>query len=314
MDKKGSRELRIGYTKSPNYTCLDDLDQIDDYNFMEAISLDYCGDEQCESGHKFGPYIRRNYVLHVIVSGFGNYVYHGVNYRMGAGHAFLVTPGIETVYYADKDEPWHYSWIGFHGYRSEEFIHNMGFTATKPVIDIKNPKLISNSILDILKYSTLMVTDELRRKGHLLETLALLTENNDDYLTGFNNRTVKNSKYVNMTIEYLRTHFNEKIHVDQIAKNIGITRSYLTHIFKDQIGISPQEFLINIRLTTASALLKKSDEPIYEVAISCGYDDSLAFSKAFKKKFGVSPKDYRKSDVKVVTTTKKDDYLINWPL
>ncbi len=314
MNDNSSRELRIGYTQSPNYTCLDDLDQIDDYNLMEAISLDYCGDEKCESGHRFGPYIRRNYVIHIIVSGYGNYINHGKNYRIGAGHAFLVSPGIETVYYADREDPWHYSWVGFHGYRSEEFIHNMGFSDANPVININNPILISNSIIDILKYSTLMVTDELRRKSRLLETFALLTENNEGFLANQSSRTVKNSKYVSLTIEYLRTHYSEKIHVDDIAQNIGITRSYLTHIFKDQTGISPQEFLINIRLTTASALLKKSDEPIYAVTISCGYDDSLAFSKAFKKKFGVSPKDYRRSDVKVVMKNKKGDYLINYPL
>jgi transcriptional regulator GlxA family with amidase domain len=104
--------------------------------------------------------------------------------------------------------------------------------------------------------------------------------------------------YAAQAIHYLETRFREKIQIQQLAQDIGISRSYLTQLFKEEIGMSPRELLINIRMEHATEFLEKSNDPIQLVALECGYDDALAFSKAFKQRFGMSPSRYRKEKQK----------------
>ena len=57
--------------------------------------------------------------------------------------------------------------------------------------------------------------------------------------------------------------------------------------------MSPQEYLITIRMRRAADLLTRSNDPIRSISAECGYDDALAFSKVFKSRFGQNPSDYR---------------------
>ena len=75
---------------------------------------------------------------------------------------------------------------------------------------------------------------------------------------------------------------------------IGSTRSYIVTLMKQETGMSPQEYLIETRMRRASDLLIMSEDPIRNIALECGYEDALAFSKVFKARFGTNPSAYRK--------------------
>lgn len=70
--------------------------------------------------------------------------------------------------------------------------------------------------------------------------------------------------------------------------------NYLKKLFKKEVGISPQQYLINIRLTHAVKLLTTHDREqalsVTKIAYACGYDDPLYFSRSFKTRYGISPK------------------------
>ena len=85
----------------------------------------------------------------------------------------------------------------------------------------------------------------------------------------------------------------EKIRIAQVAEKIGISRSYLMRIVKEETGVSPQEYLIRLRMTHGVHYLLHTNLDIQEVARNCGYEDGLAFSKAFKSRFGMNPTDFR---------------------
>ena len=291
---------KVGYTKSRKYVCLEDLEQASEYNSIASVSLDYCGMEHCDPSHLFGPHIRRNYVIHLVLDGTGWYEYQGTRYTLHSGQAFLIPPGIETTYCADEENPWYYCWIGFHGYRSDEFIHNMGFSASNPIIVVKDPDKIRTTIAHMLNAGNLNCVDEMRRMSYLLNVLAYLMENNENYMRGAQ-RDYPNAVYVKFAIDHMRSHYKEKLSISALADEIGITRNYLAHM-------SPQEYLISIRLENAANLLANTGRPIREVSLSSGYEDSLAFSKAFKKKYGFSPKQYRESGVQLMKEHEKGDY------
>ena len=86
------------------------------------------------------------------------------------------------------------------------------------------------------------------------------------------------------------------IRVNDIVEYIGFTRSYFTSVFRKQTGISPQEYLLQCRFKNGCRLLKETDYPIQKIAQLVGYEDPLAFSKAFKKYYKISPTVFREQN------------------
>lgn len=84
-----------------------------------------------------------------------------------------------------------------------------------------------------------------------------------------------------------------RLRVQAVADRIGLSRSQLYRIFYGQYGLSPVQFLEETRIRNACQLLKSTELSIQYVAASCGYEDPLYFSFAFKKRMGVSPTAYR---------------------
>lgn len=306
-------ERNVGFTQSARYTCLEDLQQATNFSAINGLNLDYCGEEKCEPEHQFGPYIREKYVIHIILSGKGKYMMNGMQYTLTEGMAFLIYPGDETIYCADKEEPWHYMWIGFHGYRADEFLRSMGFSEELPVVSLKSTERIERCMKRMLDARKLTVMNELLRMSQLLEVFSIMMEDNQT-LCREDKQDYSSSVYVRYAMDYMGIHFREKIKVDDIAELIGINRSYLTNIFKKEIQMSPQEYLINLRMEHAAALLKNTSEPIHVVAAESGYEDSLCFSKAFKQKFHMSPKNYRNEKVSLVDITQKGGYTSSFHL
>ena len=99
--------------------------------------------------------------------------------------------------------------------------------------------------------------------------------------------------YVNLAIDYIGKTYMQGIGVSDIADSVGITRSHLNHVFQKELGISIQNFLIDFRMHKSANLLVSTALSIKEISNQVGYNDQLVFSKAFKKKFGMSPKSYR---------------------
>lgn len=304
-------ERNVGFTQCARYTCLEDLQQATSFSTISGLNLDYCGEERCEPGFCFGPYVRENYLIHIVLAGKGVYQFDGKKYELTKGQAFLIYPGEETVYQADGKEPWQYVWVGFHGYRAEEFLENMGFSKECPVVTIQNLEQISNCMEIMLDAHKLTVAHELMRMSQLMEIFSIIMENNkkeepqNDY---------PSMVYVRYAMDYMQMHFKEKVKIDDIAERIGISRSHLCNTFKKELKMTPQEYLIKLRMEHAASLLKNTAEPIQIVAAESGYEDSLSFSKVFKQKFQMSPKEFRNVTIAVVNQKEKGGYTGTCPL
>lgn len=279
----------VDFTDSANYKCLENLEQtcVDYY-------LSYCGKEICPPGKRFGPRVRNKYVIHVITSGKGCYHVNGRTFELGANQAFLISPGVETVYEADSDDPWSYFWVGFHGIKSAECMSNAGFTPEQPFITLCETKRLEDCVTQMLRFHQLTFSNELKRISCLMQFLALLIEERvRDFSTGSGGYDYPGSVYVNLAIHYLSCNYDKKIKITDLANYIGINRSYLTNNFKKITGVSPQEFLLELRMNKAASLLQETGLSVHDVAEHVGYDDALAFSKVFKQRLGVSPREYR---------------------
>ena len=101
--------------------------------------------------------------------------------------------------------------------------------------------------------------------------------------------------YADDAASFIRNNYSYDIKIADIARHIGIDRTYLYKLFEERYRCSPQGYLIRCRLDAASRLLTRSDAGIAEIALSCGFRDVPSFYKQFEKVYGETPARYRRS-------------------
>ena len=137
-------------------------------------------------------------------------------------------------------------------------------------------------------------------KAHLMQLLVLIIreilEEPYSKQKGYHFETYNKSYAVKRIINYLNENYEHKISLDQIAHNMYLSPVYISKIFKEETGESPINYLIKIRLERAKDILSSSCcGSIKSIANAVGYDDVYHFSKLFKKYYGISPQNYRKT-------------------
>lgn len=295
----------IGLTNSRKFKSLDGLQQ-------EAIDLFllYCGIEECEAGHRFGPNRRGSSLIHVVTSGRGRLEMNGEVYTLGKDDAFYIPCGQTAYYQADDTDPWKYIWIGVSGVMATDTIREAGFSEKVPTRHLQEEsvaKLAACTTQMLLAYQQ-TYANALLRTGELMQYFAILIEDYASCTIQKNSTHVPAQTYAQQAADYMKHHYHEKILVGELAGRIGINRCYLASGFMKVYKMSPKQYLMELRMTKAAALIKKGKEPIGDIARSVGYDDPLAFSKTFKQHFGMAPKQYRKSGQNVIFLKHKGEY------
>lgn len=95
--------------------------------------------------------------------------------------------------------------------------------------------------------------------------------------------------------KYIEQNYAQGITLAQVAQQFNISYTHLSKLFKMQFNMPFIDYLTNVRMQKAMNLLSSTPLNIQEVAARCGYDNVFHFSRAFKKRFGVAPSYYRKS-------------------
>jgi AraC family transcriptional regulator of arabinose operon len=299
--QKGTDKMltEVSYTNSARYKCLE---------YLKKGSMDlylcYCGSEDCFSGHFYGPQVRTEYLIHIVLSGKGIYKVGTKTYEIGPNMAFLIYPGVTTYYEACKEDPWTYIWVGFNGIKAEASLKYAQFSTDNLVVNIENTEPFVNYINGMLNSSQLTYGNDLAREGYLYLFISTLIQDRQNQISIDEVHDYSYQVYVEHTLDYIEHNYHKNIKVQGIADYIGINRSYLTNCFKSVLNISPQEYILSYRMNQARTLLKNTNIPINEVALQVGYDDALNFSKCFKKIYGVSPSNYRYSTENLVITSK----------
>ena len=229
------------------------------------------GFEECKSLHYYGPAIRSHYLVHYVVSGKGFYKVGQEEYAISAGQAFLIRPNEITFYQADKDEPWHYIWIGF--YSDVEL-----FPSVPYVIENQRLSQLFKQIQDHkAPYPVPYAVSAVWQLVDIFYEISPETET---------------ETYVSKALGIIKHQYMYDISVNSITDSLGLDRSYFSHLFKKEMGISPGQYLMEYRLKKALALLMRGKYSVKVVAASVGYKDVFSFSRSFKKYYGVPPIDY----------------------
>lgn len=255
------------------------------------LFLCYCGMESCAPGYSYGPAVRPQYLIHYIVDGEGSYTVNNKTYKLKKNQGFLIWPSVLTYYEADKDNPWTYMWVGFNGVKAQTYLNYANLNEENLIFEYSKDDCLKNYISEMLKLKERDHSSELKLEGLLYFFMSALAETQKD---STHQKSYKSTElYLEKSIEFIENNYSNNVKINDIASYIGINRSYLTNIFKKNINMSPQEFLVNYKIDKACELLNSTDLSIKAIAASVGYVDPLTFSKIFKKVTGDNPKGYR---------------------
>lgn len=231
------------------------------------------GYEDCIPSHSYGPAVREFWLLHYVISGTGKFHRDGVVTTVNPGEVFIIPPYITTYYEADDKNPWHYMWVGF---ESDQPLPEA--LLKEHVIKFKGLGRIFED-MERCRNMTSGQTAFLSSKIWELMSVVLEAEKDD-------------SDFIQKAIHCMNSEYMYDFSITELAKRFNVDRCYFSSLFSQRVGISPSQYLIKLRLEKAADLLVNHGEIPSVVALSVGYSDIYNFSKAFKKKYGVSPKKY----------------------
>ena len=108
-----------------------------------------------------------------------------------------------------------------------------------------------------------------------------------------------------MAIQYISNHVNQHIPVDQIARELAIDRSTLSKKFSKELGFHISDFIMRRKLEEAKSLLIYTEKTISEISEYLCFSSQAYFQNVFKKKYNLTPKEFRKQNKALVQSTNK---------
>ena len=252
-----------------------------------------CGYEKCKP-HK--PYEFEHidyYLIHYVLDGEGIFVFNNKSYTLKKGDGFLIPPNKDNTYYPSSKNPWTYRWIGFNGTESKSLLKLSGLNSNNPIFNYSKDNFV-DTCFENLFHSC--------RKGNLFSSIGylylllgkLIDNNNIKYNAPLN----PSENYLSKVIDFIHNSYNHCISIKEMASLVNLSRSQLFKIFKNNLNLSPQQYLINYRLNKACEFLRKSSYSISEICYLVGFNSPSYFSKIFTKYKNKSPLEYRNLFIK----------------
>lgn len=269
-----------------------------DERFMDLTIFQY-GYEKCRPLHSYGPFIRNHYLFHYVISGKGTLLVDDNNttsreYQIGPGCGFLIEPERVNTYFADREDPWEYTWVEFGGLRAREILESAGLSSQAPVFLPSSPAAGDRLKDELLYLANHSQESPLHLIGHLYLIMDALVSGSTS------KRRQQGGKlsefYSREAVTFIEQNYSRNVTVEDMARRCNLDRSYFGKIFRETMGQPPQEFLIRYRMAKAAELLKTTDESIGSISVQVGYTNQLHFSRAFKTVYGVSPREYRQKN------------------
>lgn len=272
---------------------MDGRDEQIQYYYTDLASSDvavyHVGMEKCKPGHSFGPALRDHYLIHYVLSGSGKFHVQGRSYELHENQGFLITPGVVTFYEASVEDPWTYAWVGFRGIKAASYLKMADLDIDNPVFSCEGA-VLRKCFDDMMASSNYQHGFDLRLQGLIAVFLSELIENagkakisDDSY----------RERYIRRALQFIEANYSRDMTIKELAAFMGLNQNYFSSFFKEKLGIPPQEYLLRYRIQKACELLRNKALSINEIARSVGYSDPLGFSKIFRQRKGLSPRDYR---------------------
>lgn len=218
--------------------------------------------------------------LFLIVKGKAFFSFTGVERELGVGSLVF---GFKDEKFSVTGEDCEYMYISFSGARTENLFRRFG---------IKRENRLFNgfeSIIPLWQESLARASEEtidLAAESMLLYTFSRLFGNN-----------IKEHSLVNKIVAISEERFTDpNLSLTAVSQELSYNPKYISHLFKEKMGIAYSEYLRSLRLKFAISLFDRGLDSVKNVALLSGFTDPLYFSTVFKKHIGLSPKEYKEKN------------------
>lgn len=258
------------------------------------------GREQCAPNYGYGPVIRGHFLVHVVLNGKGTFHTKESTYELEIGQFFVIFPDELTYYEADEKTPWEYLWFGFNGEAVNGIFKMMEITPSNPVGTINDFDNEITKIIHIVEKDTEHVKTRLELIGDLYYLLSLLiSETTIDGNMNVNKTIDKKTSYTEAAIDIIRENYQRPdFLVREISENLSLNQSYLTTVFKEVTNKTLHGYLISYRILMSRSYLEFTDLSITQISELVGYDNTLSFTRAFKRLMKMTPTMYKSMNSK----------------
>ncbi|EOL48835.1 AraC family transcriptional regulator [Enterococcus phoeniculicola] len=241
--------------------------------------------------------------ISIVLEGEVKYTIEEDEIHIGAGRIMLFNPGVKHGERQPENTYSHQLHIGLSNISLDGLTRNH-FPNKKALLDLGEYQceFLDKAWRLTREYNEEKPEFQLMVKALIIEMLVLilrsLEKEQGSTVTLELSKTAKRKQnIVNHAIYYLENHHNQEITLEQLAELLYVSPTHLSKIFKEATGVSPINYLIQVRLKHAKELLQNDQLTIRDVAQAVGYQDAYHFSKLFKKYYGVSPSQIEKKSL-----------------
>lgn len=207
------------------------------------------------------------------------------------GNMFLLYPGEWHNYAPDKNTGWSEHWIGFTGVNIDNRILHGFFNKKKPIFNIG----LNKEIIDL--YQRAIEIAESQKVGFQQMLAGIVNyllgiAYSQDKLSSFEDLNVTNQIERAKIIMY--ENYNTSLSPESIADTVCMSYSWFRRVFKQYTGLTPYQYILELRLRKGKELLVNSNLSSQEISFEIGFENPDYFCTAFKKKVGSTPIEFRK--------------------
>lgn len=177
-----------------------------------------------------------------------------------------------------------YSYYGYQGLKNYDSVVEIQ-------THIKN--ITSNKIEELFKRIAQINIWNNNAEKLLIDNIAreILICLNEDFI-----KTSETNSTLQKILLYINHNFSKDISLSQISETFGISNSHVTKLFRTYVGMGTTDYINNLRLSYASEKLIASNSTIGEISNLAGFSNQYYFNRLFRRKYGITPKEFRKSN------------------
>jgi len=249
-----------------------------------------CGHYYCLKGYRVERQGLNNRLLVLTLAGSGHIAYRGVSYSLNKGQAFLIDCN-ELQIYESVGDYWEIQWVRFEESAGIDYEYLINGGRFQPIA------LQSLGYAETRVNAILQQADRIAPAADLImgEALCgLLTAMYEDKQVHDKLKMSKTvAKAISESVIYMDRHYADSITVKELAHNIHMTPYAFIRLFKRQIGLTPYEYLLKVRITKARFMLEQTDLSVAEISEQVGFHNVNNFIRKFKALASTTPLKYR---------------------